>query len=44
MTEPSLKLLAAVRAVDRFTDWTGTAISWLSVPLVGAVAYEVVAR
>jgi TRAP-type mannitol/chloroaromatic compound transport system permease small subunit len=44
MTEPSPRVLAAVRAVDRFTDWTGTAISWLSVPLVGAVAYEVVAR
>jgi TRAP-type mannitol/chloroaromatic compound transport system permease small subunit len=44
MAEPSPTLLATIRTVDRFTDWTGTAISWLSVPLVAAVAYEVVAR
>ncbi len=44
MAEPSPMLLATIRTVDRFTDWTGTAFSWLSVPLVGAVAYEVVAR
>lgn len=44
MTEPPPWLLATVRTVDRFTDWTGTAISWLSVPLVAAVAYEVMAR
>jgi TRAP-type mannitol/chloroaromatic compound transport system permease small subunit len=44
MAEPSPTLLATIRTVDRFTDWTGTAISWLSVPLVAAVAYEVIAR
>jgi TRAP-type mannitol/chloroaromatic compound transport system permease small subunit len=44
MAEPSPTLLATIRTVDQFTDWTGTAISWLSVPLVAAVAYEVVAR
>jgi TRAP-type mannitol/chloroaromatic compound transport system permease small subunit len=44
MNEPSPTLLAVIRTVDRFTDWTGTAVSWLSVPLVAAVAYEVVAR
>jgi TRAP-type mannitol/chloroaromatic compound transport system permease small subunit len=44
MAEPSPTLLATIRTIDRFTDWTGTAVSWLSVPLVGAVAYEVVAR
>jgi TRAP-type mannitol/chloroaromatic compound transport system permease small subunit len=44
MAEPSPTLLATIRAVDRFTDWTGTIVSWLSVPLVGAVAYEVTAR
>jgi TRAP-type mannitol/chloroaromatic compound transport system permease small subunit len=44
MAEPSPHLLATIRAIDRFTDWTGTAISWLSVPLVAAVAYEVIAR
>jgi TRAP-type mannitol/chloroaromatic compound transport system permease small subunit len=44
MAEPSPVLLATIRAVDSFTDRTGTIVSWLSVPLVGAVAYEVTAR
>jgi TRAP-type mannitol/chloroaromatic compound transport system permease small subunit len=44
MTEPSPLLLSTIRTVDTFTDWTGTFVSWLSVPLVGAVAYEVIAR
>jgi TRAP-type mannitol/chloroaromatic compound transport system permease small subunit len=37
-------LLATIRTVDKFTDRTGTVVSWLSVPLVGAVAYEVISR
>jgi TRAP-type mannitol/chloroaromatic compound transport system permease small subunit len=37
-------LLAIIRIIDGFTDRTGTIISWLSVPLVLAVAYEVSAR
>lgn len=44
MAEPSPALLAAIRAVDRFTQWSGTAFSWLSVPLVGAVVWEVTTR
>jgi TRAP-type mannitol/chloroaromatic compound transport system permease small subunit len=44
MAEPSPVLLATIRTIDRFTDWTGTAISWLSVPLVAAVAFEVISR
>jgi TRAP-type mannitol/chloroaromatic compound transport system permease small subunit len=44
MAEPSPVLLATIRTIDRFTDRTGTIVSWLSVPLVGAVAYEVIAR
>jgi len=44
MAAPPPLLMATIRAVDRFTDWTGTAVSWLSVPLVLAVSYEVVAR
>jgi TRAP-type mannitol/chloroaromatic compound transport system permease small subunit len=44
MNEPSPLLLATIRTIDRFTDRTGTAISWLSVPLVAAVAYEVISR
>ncbi|HEX9674292.1 MAG TPA: TRAP transporter small permease subunit [Burkholderiales bacterium] len=33
-----------VRAIDRFTVFTGTLVAWLNVPLVLVVAYEVVAR
>jgi TRAP-type mannitol/chloroaromatic compound transport system permease small subunit len=32
------------RAIDAFTDATGTCIAWLNVPLVLIVCYEVVAR
>lgn len=44
MDEQSPALLTIIRTVDKFTDWTGTVVSWLSVPLVAAVAYEVIAR
>jgi len=33
-----------VRAIDRFTDTSGTWIAWLNVPLVAVVAYEVISR
>ena len=33
-----------VRAIDRFTDFTGTLVAWLNIPLVLIVAYEVVSR
>ena len=33
-----------IATVDRFTGWVGTAVSWLVVPLVVAVFYEVMAR
>jgi TRAP-type mannitol/chloroaromatic compound transport system permease small subunit len=33
-----------IRAIDKFTDVTGVWIAWLNVPLVLAVAYEVIAR
>ena len=41
---PSRALLTAIRVIDTFTDLTGTVFSWMSIPLVGAVAYEVFAR
>jgi TRAP-type mannitol/chloroaromatic compound transport system permease small subunit len=44
MAQPPPALLATIRAVDRFTDRTGTLVSWLSIPLVLAVSYEVIAR
>ena len=44
MAEPSPLLLKTIGTIDRFTDLTGTVVSWLSIPLVAAVAYEVVAR
>jgi len=42
--EQSPTLLAMIRVIDGFTDRTGTVISWLSVPLVFGVAWEVAAR
>jgi TRAP-type mannitol/chloroaromatic compound transport system permease small subunit len=44
MAEPSRMLLTTIRIIDTFTDFTGSIIAWLSMPLVGAVAYEVFAR
>ena len=44
MAEPSRMLLTTIRIIDTFTDFTGSIIAWLSMPLVAAVAYEVFAR
>ena len=44
MQEPSAGLTRIVRAIDRFTDVTGYCVSWLNIPLVLAVAFEVIAR
>jgi TRAP-type mannitol/chloroaromatic compound transport system permease small subunit len=44
MQQPSAGLIKAVRIIDKFTDTTGTWIAWLNVPLVAAVAYEVISR
>src|SRR5512138_663848 len=44
MAEATSGLIRTVRIIDRFTDTTGTWIAWLNVPLVIAVAYEVIAR
>ena len=44
MPEPSPGLIWAVNVIDKFTDTTGTWVAWLNVPLMLAVAYEVMAR
>jgi len=44
MAEQSAGLIKTVRIIDKFTDTTGVWIAWLNVPLVAAVAYEVIAR
>ena len=41
MAQPSRALLTTIRIIDTFTDLTGTVVSWLAIPLVGGVAYEV---
>ena len=38
------RLVSVVRAIDRFTDFTGTCVAWLTVPLVLVVGYEVLMR
>lgn len=44
MSEPSAALIRTVRAIDRFTDVTGTWVAWLNVPMMLCVSYEVVMR
>jgi TRAP-type mannitol/chloroaromatic compound transport system permease small subunit len=44
MTGPSSALLTTIRAIDRFTDRSGTMFSWITVILVLSVSYEVIAR
>lgn len=44
MAQPSRALLLTIRVIDTFTDVTGSVIAWMSIPLVGAVTYEVLAR
>jgi len=44
MDQPIPIHIRIVRAIDRFTDTTGTWVAWLNVPLVLAVGYEVVSR
>jgi len=45
MAEPTAgPMIQLVRAIDKFTDTTGTWIAWLNLPLVLAVAWEVIAR
>jgi TRAP-type mannitol/chloroaromatic compound transport system permease small subunit len=44
MKEFSPQLLAITAKIDRFTDAIGVAVAWLNIPLVLAVAYEVMLR
>jgi TRAP-type mannitol/chloroaromatic compound transport system permease small subunit len=44
MASPAPLHIRIVRAIDEFTDTTGTWVAWLNIPLVLAVSYEVVAR
>ncbi len=38
------RLIRIVRAIDRFTDVTGTWVAWLNVPMMLFVSYEVMMR
>lgn len=44
MAEPVPFHIRLIRIIDKFTDTTGTWVAWLNVPLVLAVAYEVISR
>lgn len=37
-------LMSVIRVIDRISDWSGNIVCWLIVPLVGSLAWEVVAR
>lgn len=41
---PPSGLVALIRAIDRLAVWSGWLVSWLAIPLVGALTYEVIAR
>lgn len=44
MAESVAAHIRLVRVIDKFTDATGVWVAWLNVPLVVAVAWEVIAR
>jgi TRAP-type mannitol/chloroaromatic compound transport system permease small subunit len=44
MGDPFARFARVIGAVDRFTNWVGVAVSWLLVPMILGVTYEVVAR
>ena len=44
MAKSNAIMMCAIRAIDRFSEWTGVAVAWLTVPLVIAVAWEIIAR
>ena len=44
MTDFSAGYYRIIKGIDAFTEWTGNAVAWLSVPLVLIVFWEVVAR
>src|ERR1041385_9515865 len=44
MAESVSGLIRTVRAIDKFTDVSGTWVAWLNIPLVAVVAWEVIAR
>jgi TRAP-type mannitol/chloroaromatic compound transport system permease small subunit len=44
MQTPPPGLIRTVRAIDRFTDISGTVVAWLNVPMMLCVSYEVIMR
>lgn len=44
MTQPWAWLDKTVHTIDTFTEWTGGAVAWLSVPLALGLTYEVISR
>jgi TRAP-type mannitol/chloroaromatic compound transport system permease small subunit len=41
---PPPGLLATIRVIDKLADWSGTLFSWLIIPMVLGLTYEVFAR
>jgi len=44
MASPAPLHIRIVRVIDKFTDFTGTLVAWLNIPLVVVVSYEVISR
>jgi TRAP-type mannitol/chloroaromatic compound transport system permease small subunit len=37
-------LISLIRVIDTISDWSGRIVCWIIIPLVGSLAWEVVAR
>jgi TRAP-type mannitol/chloroaromatic compound transport system permease small subunit len=37
-------LMSVIRVIDTVSDWVGSIVAWLIIPLVGALTFEVIAR
>jgi TRAP-type mannitol/chloroaromatic compound transport system permease small subunit len=44
MIEDNSKTIALIQIIDKFTERIGMVVSWLALPLVAGVTYEVVSR
>lgn len=42
--EISPRLRQTIKTLDAISDWSGRAVAWLALPLIGVLVYEVVSR
>lgn len=44
MAEPSPTVMSVTKVIDTISDWCGRIVSWMIIPLVCGLTYEVIAR